>query len=66
MPDHSSREVVFPNIQPEYSLAQLEAIPSSPTTSQVEEDTNLHLTTASLQAAVESDEVSPETSSSLD
>jgi len=25
VPDHSSREVVFPNIQPEYSLAQLEA-----------------------------------------
>ena len=30
MPDHSFREVVFPNVQPESSLAQLEAIPSSP------------------------------------
>ena len=29
VPDHSFREVVFPNVQPETSLAQLEAIPSS-------------------------------------
>ena len=28
MPDHPFREVVFPNVQPESSLAQLEAIPS--------------------------------------
>ena len=32
VPDHRFREVVFPNIQPERSLAQLEAIPSSPIT----------------------------------
>ena len=32
MPDHPFREVVFPNVQPEPSLAQLEAIPSSPIT----------------------------------
>jgi len=30
VPDHPFREVVFPNIQPESSLAQLEAIPFSP------------------------------------
>ena len=30
VPDHPFREVVFPNIQLEPSLAQLEAIPSSP------------------------------------
>ena len=30
VPDHPFREVVFPNVQPESSLAQLEAIPSSP------------------------------------
>ena len=33
VPDHPFREVVFPNIQSESSLAQLEAIPSSPITS---------------------------------
>jgi len=31
VPDHPFREVEFPNIQPESSLEQLEAIPSSPT-----------------------------------
>jgi len=30
VPDRPFREVVFPNVQPESSLAQLEAIPSSP------------------------------------
>jgi len=30
VPDHPFREVVFPNVQPESSMAQLEAIPSSP------------------------------------
>jgi len=30
VPDHPFREVVFPNVQPESSLEQLEAIPSSP------------------------------------
>jgi len=33
VPDHPFREVVFPDIQPEPSLAQLEAIPSRPVTS---------------------------------
>jgi len=33
VPDHPFREVVFPNVQPEPSLAQFEAIPSSPITS---------------------------------
>jgi len=30
VPDHPFREAVFPNIQPEPSLVQVEAIPSSP------------------------------------
>ena len=37
VPDHPFREVVFPNVQPEPSLAQLEAIPSSPITSHMRE-----------------------------
>jgi len=36
------------------------AIPSLPFISNVGEETNLHLTTASFQGAVESDKVSPE------
>jgi len=32
VPDHPFREVVFPDVQPESSLVQLEAIPSSPIT----------------------------------
>ena len=38
MPDHPFREVVFPNIQPEPSLVQLEAIPSSPITGHTREE----------------------------
>ena len=38
MPDHPFREVLFPNVQPESSLVQLEAIPSSPITSHTREE----------------------------
>jgi len=40
VPDHPFREVVFPNIHPESSLGQLEAIPSSPITSYTREEAN--------------------------
>ena len=53
MPDHPFREVVFPNVQPESSLAQLEAIPSSPITSHTREEADLQLTTTSLQVVRE-------------
>jgi len=39
VPDHPFREVVFPNVQPESSLVQLEAIPSSPITSHARDRT---------------------------
>ena len=35
VPDHPFKEVVFPNVQPDPSLAQFEAIPSGPITSQL-------------------------------
>ena len=57
VPDHPFREVVFPNVQPEPSLAQLEAIPSSPITSHTREEADPQLTTTSLQVVIE---VSPE------
>ena len=41
MPDHPFKEVVFPNVQPEPSLVQLEAIPSSPITSHTREEADL-------------------------
>ena len=63
-PDHSVREV-FPNIQPESPLAQLEAIPSSPIASHMGEAYRL-LTTASLQVVTENDKVSPWASCSPD
>ena len=47
VPDHPFRKVVFPNVQPEPSLAQLEAIPSSPITSHMREEANPQLTTTS-------------------
>ena len=62
---HSSasfREVVFPNVQPEPPLLQLEAIPSSPITSCTREESNPQLTTTSLQVVIESNKVSPEPS----
>ena len=49
---------IFPNIQPESFLVQLEAIPSSPIISYVREQADLHLATVSFQVVVESDKVS--------
>ena len=60
MPDHPFREVVFPNVQPEPSLAQLEAIPSSPITSYTREKADPQLSTTSLQVVIGSNTVSPE------
>ena len=47
-------------IQPEFHLAQLEAVPYSPIAIYMGKEAESHLTTASLQVVVESDEVSPE------
>jgi len=60
VPDHPFREVVFPNVQPESPLVQLEAIPSSPITSHTREEADPQLTTTSLQVVIESNNVSPE------
>ena len=60
VPDHSFGEEIFPNIQPEPSPMQLEAIPSHPIASHVEKETNLHFATTSFQVVVESNKVSPE------
>jgi len=56
-PDHSLREVVFPNVQAESPLVQLEAIPSSPFTSYMGEEADLQLITTSLRVVVESNKV---------
>jgi len=60
VPDHPFRVVVFPNVQPEPSLVQLEAIPSRPITSHTREEADPQLTTTSLQVVIESNKVSPE------
>ena len=49
---------MFPNIQPESALVQLEAIPSSPIASFTGEDP--HLTTIPFQGVVESNKALPE------
>ena len=59
VPDHSFGGKVFPNIQPEPPLAQLEAIPSHPIASYLGEEADPCLTTTSFQAVVDSN-VSPE------
>lgn len=46
VPDHCLGEV-FPNVQHESPLVQLETILSSPIASYMEEEANLHLTTTS-------------------
>ena len=56
--DHFSEEI-FPNIQSEPPLGQLEVISSCPIACS-EEETNPHLTTAPFQVVVESNKVSPE------
>ena len=60
VPDHSLREEVFPNVQPESPLVQLEPIPSSFIAIYIGEEDNTYLTTTSLQTLVESSKVSPE------
>ena len=53
MPHHSFGEEIFPNIQTEPSLAQLEAIPSDSISSYEGEEANPYLATTSFQAIVE-------------
>jgi len=53
MPDHSFSEEIFPNIQSEPPLMQLEAISSHPIAGYLGEGTNTHLTTTSFQVVVE-------------
>ena len=60
VPDHSFGKEVFPNVQPEYPLVQLEAIPSSPITSYLGEEADPHLITTFLQVFVEMDKVTTE------
>ncbi|KAK4831485.1 hypothetical protein QYF61_017986 [Mycteria americana] len=58
--DNPFGEDIFPNIQSKPPLAQLEDISSRPITCYLGEETDPHLSTASFQAVVESDEVSPQ------
>jgi len=58
VPDHPFREVVFSDIQSEPSLAQLEAIPSSPSTRHTRGEAEPQLTTTSLHIVIESNKVS--------
>ncbi|KAK4828379.1 hypothetical protein QYF61_026117, partial [Mycteria americana] len=60
MLDNPFSEEKFPNIQSKPPLAQLEAISSHPITCYLGEETDPHLSTTSLQVAVESDKVSPQ------
>ena len=59
MPDHySSREEIFPDIQPEPPQAQLETAPSCAMTSYTREEADSCFTTTSFQGGVGSDKVS--------
>ena len=53
-------EEIFPNIQPEPPLVQLEAIPSHHIGSYQGEEANPHLTTTFLQEVVEGNKVPPD------
>ena len=53
-------EEIFRNVQSKPPLTQLEAISPCPIACYMEEETNTHLITASIQVVVESNEVSPE------
>jgi len=55
-PDHFLREV-FPNIQPEPPLVQLETVPSSSIASYVGEEIDPYITTTSLLGVVVSDKI---------
>ena len=60
MLDNPFSEEIFPNVQPEPPLMQLEAISCYSSTCYLGEETNVHLTTSFFQVAVESDKVSPQ------
>jgi len=60
VPHHSFSKIVVPNVQPESPPAQLEAIPSSSTTSLPRDEADPQLTTTSLQVVIESNNVSLE------
>jgi len=60
MPDHFFSKEIFPNIQSEPPLMQLEAIASRPITSYLGEGTNSCLTTTSFQVVLESNKVPPQ------
>jgi len=47
LPDHSFGEEIFPNIPSESPIGQLEAIPSHPTISDLEEEADPHLLSGS-------------------
>jgi len=51
---------MFPNTQSEPLMVQIKAITSHAITTYSEEEANTHLTTASFQAVLESNNVSPE------
>ena len=51
---HSFRVEIFPNIQPEPYLVELEMIPSHSTTSYMEKEADSHLATTSFQVILES------------
>ena len=53
-------EEIFPNIQSKPPLMQREAVSSHSITSNLGEETNTHLSTASFQVVVENDKVSPQ------
>ena len=51
---------MFPNVQPESPLLQLETIPSSPVTNDMREEADPQLTTTSFQEVIEGNKVSSE------
>ena len=60
MPDHSFHKEIFPNVQSEPPLTQLEAIASCPITSYFGEETNTCVSTTSFQVVIESNKVPPQ------
>ena len=60
MLDNPFSEEIFPNIQSEPPLAQLEAVSSRPITCYLGKETNTHLVTTFFQVVVESEKVSPQ------
>ncbi|KAK4828847.1 LOW QUALITY PROTEIN: hypothetical protein QYF61_000904 [Mycteria americana] len=60
MLDHPFNEEIFPKIQSEPPLVQLEAVSSCPITCYLGEDTDTHLATTSFQVVGDSNKVFPE------